>query len=130
MNKDGQSVQGPDAAYTGDSLGEEEETHGDQCCGEIHQRDEAGDSHGFRVLARILGDPEHGPRLAGCCRGKIIQREDVLMDDFVVTVVEYFEELGQIIRSFVLCWSRRLPFSRTILLVLSEEAKSMDSLCL
>ena len=45
------------------SLGEEEEeegTHSDQSCGEIHQRDQAGDSHGFGVVARVLRDAEHG----------------------------------------------------------------------
>ena len=93
MNKDGQSGQDTSAVCTGDSIGEEEGTHSCQGCGEIYQRDKAGDSHGFGVVARVLRDAEHGSRLAGCCRRKVIQRENVLVDDLVVAIVEYLEEL-------------------------------------
>ena len=71
MNKRVQFVEGPDAIYTGGCLGEEEEeeeeTHGDEGCREIHQGDKAGDSHCFGVIARVLRDAEHRPRLARCC---------------------------------------------------------------
>jgi len=60
---------------------------------QIHQRDNSKNAHDPGVVARELGDRDHGVRLGGGAQGDFLEGEAVGVEDGVVALIEDSVEL-------------------------------------
>lgn len=77
-------------------------TYGHQTNRQIHQRDKSDNAHDPGVVARELGDRDHGFGLGSGSLGDIFKGIAVGVEDGVVAVVEDFVELFWL--WLVVCW--------------------------